>query len=77
VKAKTYAEMAAGVRAIDRIMRAAYFIVPSWYNGKYWLAYYDMYEHPAELPPYGLGQLDWWWVNQDKAAALKAAGALR
>ena len=43
------------VRAIDRIMRATYFVVPSGTSGKYWLAYYDMYEHPDELPPYALG----------------------
>ncbi len=55
VKAKTREEMAAGVRAVDRIMRAAYFMVPSWYNDKYWLAYYDMYGHPDPLPPYALG----------------------
>ena len=75
--AKTYDDMAATVRAIDRIMRAAYFMVPSWYLGEYWLAYFDMFEHPAELPPYALGQLDWWWFNPEKAEALVAAGALR
>ncbi len=77
VDAKTYDEMATAVRAIDRIMRAERFIVPVWYLGKYWVAYYDMFEHPAELPPYALGNLDFWWFNADKSADLKAAGALR
>jgi microcin C transport system substrate-binding protein len=77
VKAKTYEDMAAAVRAADRIMRHDYFIVPIWYLGNYWLAYYDMFEHPAELPAYGLGHLDWWWFNAQKAEALVAAGALR
>jgi microcin C transport system substrate-binding protein len=77
VDAETYDEMAAAVRAIDRILRWDYFVVPTWYKPEYWLAYYDMFEHPAELPPYGLGYLDWWWYNPEKAEALKAAGAFR
>lgn len=75
--AETQEEMAAAVRAIDRIMRADYFIVPVWYLGKFWTAYYDMYEHPDVLPPYGLGYLDHWWYNAEKGEALRAAGALR
>jgi microcin C transport system substrate-binding protein len=39
-------EMAAGVRAIDRILRRELFIVPTWYNPDFWVAYYDMYDHP-------------------------------
>ncbi|OUD10131.1 ABC transporter substrate-binding protein [Marivivens niveibacter] len=75
--AETYEEMTASVRAIDRIMRRDLFIVPSWYLGKHLVAYYDMFEYPENLPPYALGQLDFWWYNQDKADALVAAGALR
>ncbi len=75
--AETYDEMSAAVRAIDRIMRREVFVVPVWYLGKYWVAYYDMFEHPAELPPYSLGQLDFWWFNQEKADGLRADGAFR
>lgn len=73
----TREEMAAGVRAIDRIMRRDLFVVPAWYLGKYWTAYYDMYEHPETLPPYDLGYLDFWWYNAEKGEALKAAGAFQ
>lgn len=75
--ADTYDEMAAGVRALDRIMRHEYFIVPVWYLGKHWVAFYDMYEYPENLPEFGLGYLDYWWFNQDKADALRAAGAFQ
>lgn len=77
VDAETYDEMATAVRAIDRIMRAERFMVPTWFRGTYWVAYYDMFEHPEELPPYALGHLDFWWFNADKAEELKAVGALR
>lgn len=77
VAAKSYEDMAAAVRAIDRIMRADLFEVPVWYLASYWVAYYDFYEHPAKLPPYSLGQMDFWWVNAGKAASLKAEGAYK
>ncbi|PHQ82162.1 MAG: ABC transporter substrate-binding protein [Thalassobium sp.] len=75
--AESYDEMAAGVRAIDRIMRAERFITPAWYLGNRWLAYYDMFERPEELPPYAIGELDFWWYNAEKADELRAVGALR
>lgn len=75
--ATTEEEMAAGVRAIDRIMRYDHWMVPVWYLGKYWVAYYDFYRHPDTQPPYALGSIDWWWIDQDAQAALVAEGALR
>lgn len=77
LEGSTFEEMQAGVRAIDRIMRSKQFIIPAWYNDKYWVAYYDQYEHPENLPPFALGQYDFWWYNADKAGALKAAGVLK
>lgn len=74
-QAETYEEMAALVKAADRVMRYDYFMVPVWYLGKNWVAYYDMYEYPENLPEFGLGYLDYWWFNEEKANALRAAGA--
>lgn len=65
-----------GARALDRIMRHELFLVPVWYLNKYWVARFDIYGRPETLPPYSLGQLDFWWYDQDKADALKAEGAL-
>ena len=76
IDAETLEEMQAAVRGIDRIMRAERFVVPTWYNPYYWVAYYDMYEHPEPLPPYELGHLDFWWYNAERAEELRAAGAL-
>jgi microcin C transport system substrate-binding protein len=63
--------------ALDRVLRFERFMIPVWYNDSSWVAYWDMFGHPAELPTYSLGVLDFWWYDTDKAAALKAAGALR
>ena len=77
IAAKTRAEMEARTRALDRVLRAERFWVPQWYKAVHTVAYYDMFEHPETLPPYGRGELDFWWFNADKAEALKAAGVLR
>ncbi|GHC63706.1 ABC transporter substrate-binding protein [Gemmobacter tilapiae] len=79
MEAKTKDELTTATMALDRVMRQARFVVPQWYNNQYWVAYYDMYEYPSEdkMPPYALGVMDFWWVNAEKAAALKASGALK
>lgn len=70
-------EMVAGMKALDRTLRALKFVVPQWFKDKHTVAYYDMFEHPGTIPPYDLGYLDFWWFNEEKHAALKASGALR
>lgn len=65
------------LRALDRALRHEFIMIPVWYKDSYWVSYYDMYEHPEKMPPLDLGYLDFWWVNPDKADALKASGALR
>ncbi|MCV6592107.1 MAG: extracellular solute-binding protein [Silicimonas sp.] len=77
LEVETYEELSAHVRALDRIMRHDYFMVPVWMLQENWVAYFDMYEYPGTLPEFGLGHLDYWWYNAEKAEALRAAGALR
>jgi microcin C transport system substrate-binding protein len=75
--AKTREELDVVVKALDRVLRAERFWIPQWYKPTYWSAYYDQYEHPETLPPYALGEMDFWWFNQEKADKLKAAGVLK
>ncbi|SOC19996.1 microcin C transport system substrate-binding protein [Rhodobacter sp. JA431] len=75
-EAQTQEELLPRVQALDRVLRALRFWVPQWYKDKYTVAYYDMYEHPETLPPYTLGETDFWWYNAEKAAKLKAEGAI-
>ncbi|MFK7752548.1 MAG: ABC transporter substrate-binding protein, partial [Sedimentitalea sp.] len=76
-RVETKEETDVTLMALDRALRHEFFMIPVWYNDVFWTAYYDMFEHPAEQPAFGLGYLDWWWHNPEKEAALKAAGALR
>lgn len=77
MNAQNKAELTTSVKALDRTLRAYYFWVPQWFNDAYRVAYWDMYEHPETLPPFALGNLDFWWYNAEKAADLKAKGVLR
>ncbi len=75
-EAETRDDMIAGMRALDRTLRALKFVTPQWFKDVHTVAYYGMFEHPEEIAPYDLGYLDYWWFNEEKYEALKAAGAL-
>lgn len=72
----TQEETDIALMALDRALRHEFFVVPTGYIADHWVAAYDKYEFPENLPPYDLGYLDLWWVNEDKAEALRASGAL-
>ena len=65
------------IHALDRALRSLRFWVPQWFKADYTLAYYDMYRHPEDMPPYALGVLDFWWADSDEAAELRSRGAIR
>lgn len=75
--ASTRDELLPAVHALDRALRSQHFWVPQWYNPNHLVAHYDLYGRPAELPPYALGEMDFWWFDETRAEALRAAGAIR
>ena len=75
--AESRQEEITAMTALDRALRYEYIVAHAGYVPDYWVAYYDMFERPENLPQLGLGVLDFWWFNEDKYEALKASGALR
>ncbi|CAM3265400.1 extracellular solute-binding protein [Paracoccus nototheniae] len=75
--AETNDDLTTRVHALDRALRSLHFWVPQWYNANYLVAYYDQFGRPETLPPYALGEMDFWWYDAEKGEALRAAGALR
>jgi microcin C transport system substrate-binding protein len=75
IKASTLDEMKTSVHALDRALRAVGFDIPLWYNPETWVAYYDFYRHPENLPPLDVGEMDFWWYDAEAAERLRAAGA--
>jgi len=74
---KSRKEEEAALMALDRVLRYLRIQIPSGYVADHWVAAYDMFDHPADIPPLALGELDFWWFNQEKYDALKSAGVLR
>lgn len=75
VNAETREELDVAVTALDRVLRDRVIRVGQWHNPSHWVAYYDMYRYPEELPPYSLGFLDFWWIDPEAEQALRDQGA--
>ena len=73
--AETREELKVTVKTLDRVLRSYYFWIPQWFKDVHTVAYYDYYEHPENLPPYDMGLLDFWWINNEKYNELKNEGA--
>jgi microcin C transport system substrate-binding protein len=76
VRSESKGDLNTRIRALDRVLRSKMFWIPQWFKAVHTVAYYDQYEHPDPLPPYALGELDFWWFNAEKAGILDVAGAL-
>jgi microcin C transport system substrate-binding protein len=70
-------ELTIRVRALDRVLRAMHLRIPYWVRPESWMAFYDHYRHPEELPPYGIGVTNIWWSDEAAYRALREAGAIR
>ena len=76
VAAETLDDLQTAVHALDRVLRAEKFWVPQWFKNKHTVAYFDIFRHPENLPPYALGELSFWWYDADAHQRLRDAGAL-
>lgn len=66
VAAKSRAALVVVCRALDRVLRAGRYWVPHWYKPTYWLAYWDVFGHPAKNPRYARGIPETWWADLSK-----------
>lgn len=66
VAAKSRTDLVFACRALDRVLRAGHYWVPHWYKPTYWLAYWDVFAHPAASPRYARGIPDTWWADPAK-----------
>lgn len=60
------AELVAASRALDRVLRAGYYLMPNWHLAYHRIAYRDVFGRPERLPRYFQAQ-DWvertWWAK--------------
>ena len=73
VAAKSYEDLVAAARALDRVLLWHHYVVPQWSYNKLRTCRWDRFGHPEPLPKYGISAFPalWWW-DADKAAKVAA-----
>jgi microcin C transport system substrate-binding protein len=64
--------LVAATKALDRVLLANHYVVPSYVSGVYRVAHWDRFGRPDELPYFAIGFPTIWWWDEDKAAAVAA-----
>jgi microcin C transport system substrate-binding protein len=72
VAANSRPELVTACRALDRVIRSGRYWVPHWYKATHWIAYWDMFDRPAQgKPKYARGIPETWWYDPGRAARLE------
>ncbi|HSJ97666.1 MAG TPA: extracellular solute-binding protein [Myxococcota bacterium] len=72
IAAPDRASLVTACRALDRVLQWGHYVVPNWHLAKQRIAYWNRFGMPDEVPKAGV-QLDAWWWDAEKAAALDGA----
>jgi peptide/nickel transport system substrate-binding protein len=60
--AETEPDFVSSVRALDRVLLSADYVVPLFYTPRQWVAYWARLKHPDKTPLFGYS-VDTWWVE--------------
>lgn len=60
------------LRAIDRVLRAAHYVIPQWHSDFHRVAMWDMFGRP-DKPDYAFPVESTWWYDSQKAARIGKA----
>jgi microcin C transport system substrate-binding protein len=72
-KANSHEELAAVLRALDRVLRAGQYWIPNWRSANHRVAYWDMFGFRDTKPDYGFPVERLWWFDAAKAKAIGRA----
>ena len=70
IYAKDREELVAATHALDRVLLWNFYLVPQWHLPEVWTAYWDKFGKPEKQPTYIGVDIDSWWIDPDKEAAL-------
>jgi microcin C transport system substrate-binding protein len=65
-------DLVAATNALDRVLLWNYFAVPQYHRPVQWVAYWNKFGIPEKQPDYTGADLESWWVDPEKEAALAA-----
>jgi microcin C transport system substrate-binding protein len=60
--------LVAATHALDRVLMAHHYVIPSYTLRKARIARWDRFSHPDQLPEYAIGFPTIWWWDSEKAA---------
>jgi len=63
-------------RALDRVLLWGHYVIPNWHARVDRIASWDMFGRPSVIPRHGTN-LDYWWIDAAKEAALKERRAVQ
>lgn len=67
VKAETRKDLVSAARALDRVLRNKYLVVPNWYSSTHRVAYRNRFGMPAKMPLYYAAEpyvISTWWQQK-------------
>jgi microcin C transport system substrate-binding protein len=68
------AELVTLLRAMDRVLRAYYYVIPNWIGTDHRVAHWDLFGRPPETPAYDFSPELTWWFDRDKASVVGMSG---
>ncbi|MGM0831252.1 MAG: extracellular solute-binding protein [Pseudomonadota bacterium] len=57
-------------KALDRVLRWGFYVIPHYHSGETRIAVWDKFGYPEPFPAYAM-DLDAWWVDAEREAALQ------
>ncbi|MDO6814464.1 extracellular solute-binding protein [Cobetia amphilecti] len=70
IQAQTREDLLSATRALDRVLRWGFHVVPQWHLAATRIALWNKFGYPQPFPEYQLS-LDSWWIEPDKDASLE------
>ncbi|MDR5858754.1 ABC transporter substrate-binding protein [Halomonas eurihalina] len=71
IAADTRAELDTAARALDRVLRWGFYVIPQWHLPATRVAFWDKLGWKEPFPEYGL-DLDAWWIDPQRAGEVEA-----
>jgi len=65
-------DLVAATNALDRVLLWNFYAVPQYHRAVVWLAYWNKFGIPEKPPDYVGPDIDSWWIDPEKEAALAA-----
>jgi microcin C transport system substrate-binding protein len=70
ISAKNKEELIYASRALDRILQWNFYTIPQWHSRTHRMIFWNKFGVPEIIPPYSLGYITTWWIDQQKEQKL-------